>query len=40
MAMKTLSKEELTYVGFIVKPSGFKGELILGLEEIDPEDFP
>jgi len=38
--MKTLSSKELTYIGFIVKPSGFKGEVIVGLETIDPDEFP
>lgn len=38
--MKSLSHEELSYTGFIVKPSGFKGEFILGLEAIDVDQFP
>jgi 16S rRNA processing protein RimM len=29
----------LTYVGFVVKPYGFKGEVIIGLEDISPDVF-
>lgn len=38
--MKTIILDDLTHIGFIVKPYGFKGELIIGLESLDADDFP
>ena len=38
--MNTLSKEELIQAGFIVKPYGFNGEVIIGAEISAAEDFP
>jgi 16S rRNA processing protein RimM len=37
--MKFISKEELIKIGFISKPHGFKGELILAVENGDAEDY-
>lgn len=38
--MNPLRLEDLSYIGFVVKPWGFQGHLILGCEEIEPDDFP
>ena len=38
--MNTLLKEELIQAGFIVKPYGFNGEVIIGAEITAAEDFP
>lgn len=38
--MKSLETEELRPAGFIVKPHGFKGEVLLGYEIGDISDFP
>lgn len=38
--MQTLQLNDLSYIGFIVKPHGFKGEVIVGLETLSPEEFP
>jgi 16S rRNA processing protein RimM len=38
--MKRITAEELVQAGFIVKPYGFKGEVIIGAELTGYEDFP
>ncbi|MFM7217224.1 MAG: ribosome maturation factor RimM [Bacteroidota bacterium] len=38
--MKRLTADDLRPMGFVVKPHGFKGEVILGLDHGDAEDFP
>lgn len=38
--MQTLHLNNLSYVGFVVKPHGFKGEVIVGLETLSPDEFP
>jgi 16S rRNA processing protein RimM len=38
--MQLLHLNDLSYAGFIVKPHGFKGEVILGLESLSPDEFP
>lgn len=38
--MKPLRLEDLAYAGFIVKPWGFQGHLIVGCEALDEDDFP
>ncbi|MEY4594413.1 MAG: rRNA processing protein RimM [Bacteroidota bacterium] len=37
--MEPIDINTLTYVGFVVKPYGFRGEVIIGLEDISPDDF-
>lgn len=38
-AVKTIRLEDLHYAGFIVKPTGFNGELILAAETVEPEEL-
>lgn len=35
--MKTIFLEDLHYAGFIVKPSGFSGDVIVAAESVEPE---
>ena len=37
--MKTITLEDLSYAGFIVKPSGFAGEVVFAAETFDAESF-
>lgn len=37
--MKSLSNSDLIQIGFVSKPSGFNGEVLIAVDDYDPADF-